>query len=297
MSLPRPPLPADPMGQRTPPMRRLGELLDPALGDLLARPSPHPSAVTSLPSSQSTPPPRSACPCRGEGTLLADLTAATAARLIIVDRYASRAVVICPDCEVGRARAAAWSGLPNEARGLYLDALRAYRPQQEALEAIAVLLREPRGWLTLAGGYGTGKTTLIYATLNHLAEQGIYGRYTTAPDLIDHLRDALRDADGRAHSERLERLKAVPVLAVDELDKYRATEYAEEAIFKLFDHRYRERGSLATLIGYNRERGDRIPPFLLSRIRDGRFRLVQLDGADLRPAQTEDPATAWATGE
>lgn len=281
---------------RDPPMHRLGDLLEAAHRDLL--PSSHrPSVGTSLPNSPSTPPQRSACRCRGDGTLLSEVEAALAAQLIIVDRYGSSALVVCPDCEAGRRRAAAWSGLPDEARGLSLTTLRAYQPQREALEAIAALIREPHGWLTLAGGYGTGKTTLIYAALNHLADVGVYGRYVTAPALIDHLRDAIRDEDGRAHSERLERLKTVPVLAVDELDKYRPTEYAEEAIFKLFDHRYRERRTLATLIGYNRERGDRIPPFLASRIRDGRFRLVTLDGADLRPAQRDDPAAAWATGE
>lgn len=221
--------------------------------------------------------------------LLASLEEATAAQLICVDHYGSSVLVICPDCESGRARATAWSGLPDEARGLRLTTLRQRPEQATAVQAVAQFVVEPRGWLTFAGGYGTGKTTLIYAALGHLADVGVYGRYTTAPELLAHLRDALRDHDGRAHSERLERLKTVPVLAVDELDKYRSTEYAEEAMFQLFDHRYRERRTLATLIGYNRDRGDRIPPFLASRIRDGRFRLVELDGADLRPTQTDDP--------
>lgn len=280
-----------------PPIPRIGELLDQALGDLLSRPSPPAPPPRNLPPSPSTPPRPGGCHCRGEGTLLTTPAEATAAQLIVVDRYGSSVLVLCPACERGRARAASWSGLPDEARGLSLDALRAHPAQRPAVEAIVALLRAPHGWLTLVGGYGTGKTTLIYAALNHLAAQGVYGRYVTAPGLINHLRDALRDQDGRAHSARLERLKSVPVLAVDELDKYRGTEYAEETIFDLFDHRYRERRTLATLIGYNRERGDRIPPFLASRMRDGRFTMVELDGPDLRPAVRDDPAAVWARGE
>lgn len=289
---PPPDSPAD--RRRDAPMPRIGALLDQALSDLLPPHAPPPPRERSGSGSPSSTPPSSAYPCRcRDGVLLAAPEAATAARLITVERYGSSVLVICPDCAAGQARAARWSGLPDEARGVYMTTLRRRPDQAAAVAAVAAFAATPRGWLTLAGGYGTGKTTLIYAALNHLAAAGIYGRYTTAPALLDHLRDALRDQDGRAHSERLQRLQTVPVLAVDELDKYRATDYAEEAIFQLFDYRYRERRTLATLIGYNRDRDDRIPPFLASRIRDGRFRLVELGGVDLRPVQL-DP---WETGE
>ena len=285
-----------------PPMARLGDLLDEALSDLgvlkdvMPRPAPPLPAKSGTPRPSSISPPSAwICRCRGEGAILIDLSIAQTAQLIIIDRYGSNALVLCPACAVGQERAWIWSGLPDEARGIRLSTLRQRPDQIAALQAVAGFVADPRGWLTLVGGYGTGKTTLIYAALGHLADRGVHGRYTTAPDLIDHLRDAVRDTDGRAHSERLERLKTVPVLAVDELDKYRATDYAEEAIFKLFDHRYRARRTLATLIGYNRERSDRIPPFLASRIRDGRFRLVDLDGADLRPGQDDTPGAVWAT--
>lgn len=215
--------------------------------------------------------------------------------MIVLDRYGNSALVVCHACPAGKERARSWSGLPADAQGLTLNSLRVHPAQRSAFQAVAELIRNPVGWLTLVGGYGTGKTTLMYAALNHLASQGMYGRYVTAPALLDHLRDALRDEDGRAHSERMERLKTTPVLAVDELDKYRATEYADEALFMLFDYRYRARNELVTLIGYNRDRGDRIPPFLTSRIRDGRFRLIELTGPDLRPSV--HAGNPWDRGE
>lgn len=285
-------MPAQPIDQDLP-MRSLGDVIrsQQQLGEL-PQPSaaPNPATPISSASVPALPRPRrsvstSDCPsCGTSGVVPTTAERARALRLIVVDTYyGDRAVAICPDCPAGAARAAAWSGLPDEARGIRLDCgLRAIAEQMPAIKRVAAFLAEPRGWLTLAGGYGVGKTTLIYAALNHLADVGIYGRYLTAPELLDELRDALRDVDGRAHSDRLKRLFALPVLAIDELDKYYATEYAEETIFKLFDARYRERATVATLLGYNLGRQERIPPFLLSRINDGRFELVKMHGPDLR---------------
>jgi DNA replication protein DnaC len=128
---------------------------------------------------------------------------------------------------------------------------------------------------------------LLYATLGHLADAGMFDVYTTAPDLLDHLRAAIRDQNGNAQSERLRRMAAEPVLAIDELDKYRPTAYADEAIFKLFDAHYRAWATTATLIAYNDASG--IPLFLRSWTRDGRFRLIEIGGPDLRPALRTTP--------
>jgi hypothetical protein len=238
------------------------------------------------------------CPlCRGGGQVEATAEEAERYRLLVTGRYYERVLAICPaGCAEGHARAWAWSGLPEEARGVRLGGpgLDKHKPaQQEAIGAIKALLKAPRGWLTLAGGYGTGKTTLLYATLNHLAGAGVYGRYTTAPDLLDWLRDAIGDVRGESPGGRLRQLRDAPVLAVDELDKYNATAFAEEAVLKLFGTRYERRATHITLIGYNLDGAERIPPFLRSRIRDGRFRLVEMPGSDLRPSLS-DP---WERGE
>jgi DNA replication protein DnaC len=219
-----------------------------------------------------------------------DAAVAAAQQLVVSDVYRAGArqvaLALCGGCNAGRQLARTWSGLPPEADAVRLDNDRLVAlddpDYDQALAAIADLIRQPRGWLTLAGGYGTGKTTLIYAALNHLADRGIYGRYTTAPELLDSLRDGLAPGVETAGS-RLSRLAAVPVLAVDELDKYSATAFAEEQIFKLFHRRYQQRATHATLLGYNLDGADRVPPFLASRIRDGRFWYVELRGADMRP--------------
>lgn len=229
--------------------------------------------------------------CGGGGLLITTAAQAATERLIVSARYAERVLVICPVCDAGRAAAQAWIGLPADAAGVRLDtgALRAIDDPayDQALAAITELIADPRGWVTLAGGYGTGKTTLIYAALNHLADAGVYGKYITAPALLAYVRDGFQDTR-LSPGNRLRQLAEAPVLAVDELDKYQATEYAEAVLFELFDARYRARATHATLIGYNLDGAEKIPPFLRSRICDGRFRLITLTGGDLRPAQTRE---------
>lgn len=289
------PLPPDPNEEEQPP-KRIGDIIrDMQEANELPNSTPHPQTPRS-PIPRPALPPRpiststSSCPiCASTGIFATSPARTRDERLICIATYGEqRAVAICPACPAGAARAAAWSGLDQEARSIRLSGRFRDVPEQRlAVQAVAAFIADPRGWLTLAGDYGVGKTMLICATLNHLADVGVYGRYLTAPDLIASLRDSLRDVDGRAHSDRLARLFALPVLAIDELDKYYSTEYAEETIFRLFDARYRARSEVATLIGYNLSREERIPPFLRSRIGDGRFKLIRMHGPDLRPALGE----------
>jgi hypothetical protein len=235
--------------------------------------------------------------CNGYGTLLAYLDQARAAQLVILDvvGQGERARVIVPcNCPAGRAVAERWRGLPDEATGIYLDngRIRRIAEQKKALAEIRAFVTEPRGWLTLAGGYGVGKTRLMYAALNHLADRGIYGRYVMMPELLDELRNAVGT---NLYGERLRRLVAAPILAIDELDKMRDSDFVDDVVHAIFLARYRDRGQLGTLIGYNLAGEARIPPFLVSRIRDSRFRLVELGGVDLRPiAHKLDP---WERGD
>ncbi len=298
----------DPQGNPFAPMERLGDTLAAlqAAGELGGSIQTK-NAPAALPNSRPPPPfpaPSTTCPpllsrcprCDDAGLVSAAAEDATHDGLVITARYGGdRVLAVCPQCPAGAERAWAWSGLPDEARGVRLDGgLKVIAMQQEAIWAIQALLRDPRGWLTLGGGYGVGKTLLIYAALNHLADAGVYGRYTTAPDLLDWLREGIGDT--LSPGGRMRQLLEAPALAIDELDKYNATAFAEEKMFQLFRARYEQRATHVTLIGYNLDGVERIPPFLRSRISDGRFRLVQMRGSDLRPALT-GPLNPWDRGE
>jgi DNA replication protein DnaC len=231
------------------------------------------------------------CICGGSGVVLMNVDHAQQARLAILDRYGDRALTPC-DCTDGRARAAKWRNLPREANGLSLAAFRPLPAQKAAVKQALAFVADPSGWLTLIGGYGIGKTRIIYACMNDLAARGIVGRYVMMPELLNELRSALRDDD---YGERLRRFVEAPLLAVDELDKIRDSDFVDEVLQAIFLARYQERETLSTIIGYNADGAERIPPFLRSRIRDSRFRLVEMAGPDLRPiAGTLDP---WDRGE
>lgn len=241
---------------------------------------PQLTTTPSLPSGSTPPRLRQLqCMCQGSGVVLMQTAAARAAHLVVLDTYGDRALVPC-DCTDGHARAATWRGLPDEAAGVSLATFRAMAPQHKALTEARAFVADPYGWLTLVGGYGIGKTRLIYGALNDLADAGMYGRYVMMPALLNELRDASRDGD---YSERLRRFISAPLLAVDELDKIRDTDFVDDVLHAIFLARYQDRAALATIIGYNADGADRIPPFLRSRIKDSRFRMVEMAGPDLRP--------------
>lgn len=252
--------------------------------------------LTTMPCSPRSSPAIPACQCSGAGTVYERLEVAEAEQLIIVDRYQvgerSLAIVPCV-CPAGREIARRWRSLPAEADGVTLATLRSIPAQARAREQIAAFVARPRGWLVLCGNYGTGKTKLTYACLNALADRGLFGRYMLLPDLLDELRDSIKAG---LYADKLSRIVRAPILAIDELDKFRDdSAWVGEVLEKLFLVRYREAQYTGTIVVYNRERADRLPPFLQSRITDSRFQLVELSGQDLRPiAQKLDP---WDRGE
>lgn len=248
------------------------------------------------------------CPaCDNSGLGSTSLEHARRDQLIITTQWPNCVLVICPQCTHGQELLRRWRRLPSEGEGIRLDngSLQDVPDQDQAYAAIQWLLEQRCGWLTLAGGYGVGKSMLLYATLNHLsADYGLHGRYLTAPDLLAQLRDGIGETTGV--SGRLKELIDMPVLAIDELDKFNPTEFAAEKIFQLFNERYQSRARTITLLGFNADRASRIPPFLRSRMADARFRLVMLQGPDLRRVMwdgDEEPMNAsgagvdWTTGD
>lgn len=262
--------------------------------------------VTPPPQRKSSPLPRSphfpsaALPgcrhCLNSGHVKEDLATALSERLIVLETYpvGDRRIARVPCvCAAGRAVIASWRNMPPDAAGVMLDTITGLPDQDQAIAAVEDFIAHPIGWLTFAGNYGVGKTMLMYAALNHLADLGVYGCYITAPDLIDVLRNLIHN--GGDPDERLQRLIAAPLLAVDELDKYDATEFAQKTIFRLFHARYQSWQTTGTMLSYNLDRQRRLPPFLLSRMRDSRFQEIVMDGADVRPSAAD--LNPWDMGE
>lgn len=195
----------------------------------------------------------------------------------------------CPDCHSPKQRAAGRSPSQLEGR-LALATFENYRPGQgnkAAFQAVSAFARRPRAWLTLWGSYGLGKSHLLAAAVNSCLARGLTAAYYTLPDLLDRLRAGY---DGGDYSPLLERLRAIDLLALDEVDKVHLTSWAGEKIYQLADARYRRLAESGTLFALNvdpragLDSGSYLQlQYLFSRMLDGHSQVIQLAGDDARP--------------
>lgn len=157
---------------------------------------------------------------------------------------------------------------------------------------IRPLLTQGFGFAFIYGSYGTGKTTLLKATVEEAIGLGLEAKFTTSVELLDDLRGAFDgDNPNIELPARVKRWRSVPVLALDEVERINATSFVEERLFQLLNDRYQdaiEEHSL-TLLASNLPPAKQ-PGYLSSRLNDGRCELVNLVGVDVRPGlkyQTE----------
>lgn len=126
-------------------------------------------------------------------------------------------------------------------------------------------------WLVLGGSLGWGKTHLGLAVLNWRIDHpdaGPPGKYVNCPDLLGALRAGI---DGGDFEQTLTLYREVPLLMLDDLgaeyQRRRGDEvsWADEQIYRVMDHRYRE--EMPTIVTINVPQG-RIPARLRDRLRD-----------------------------
>lgn len=152
------------------------------------------------------------------------------------------------------------------------------RPGAQAMVLSArALLAGNVSLLTVWGPPGNGKTTLAAAIVNAAVADGRGAVYVTLAALLERLRAQYDDGGQR---DLLREYQAVPVLALDEVDKPRLTDWGREQLFALLDARYRQ--ALATVVVLNANPDDALPPWIVSRLREGD--IVRNDDPDMRPA-------------
>jgi DNA replication protein DnaC len=100
---------------------------------------------------------------------------------------------------------------------------------------------EPRGWLVILGGYGCGKTHLAAAIANEQVERGRLALFVVVPDLLDHLRATYSPHSPTTYDERFNQVRNAPLLILDDLGTQSSTEWAQEKLFQIFNHRYNTR--------------------------------------------------------
>lgn len=93
----------------------------------------------------------------------------------------------------------------------------------------------PKGWLLIVGGVGTGKTHLLYATVGALLQRGVPVYADTMPDLLDKLRDSISSHKVQAV---IETASTVNVLALDDFGVEQATPFALEKTYQILNARW-----------------------------------------------------------
>lgn len=202
-------------------------------------------------------------------------------------------MVVCPDPKgvhglEGAKRLAQIAGLlPQELELRLSDVLpRSDGSGTAAMVALAKqFVEKPFGFLTLWGGYGNGKTLTLQAIVNELrVEHSIVGAYVRFYDLLEWIRAGFaRDAVHDART-RYERIKALPLVAVDEMDGARMTEWADEFRRAWLDDRYRMAvaGEAHTVFAMNADPRT-LPGDVWDRLRDGRFAVHHNPDPSARP--------------
>lgn len=155
------------------------------------------------------------------------------------------------------------------------------------VSACKEFLAYPFQIVTIYGGPGNGKTMVLQAAVNQSVEAGRRAVYVTSFDLISYIRAAFNSQDKKVIDEdaysRLRRFEEIEILAIDEFDKVRMTEWVQEQITDLIDRRYRLalEGQAGTLIAMNGDPAN-LPDWIYSRLRDGRNQIVNNTDNDVR---------------
>ena len=166
-----------------------------------------------------------------------------------------------------------------------LSDIKPVKGNEEMLAAAQAMATESYGWLYVWGGPGNAKSEVLIAIVNEI---NTYGRgpamYVTFSHLLNWVRDAFKDNAPDSYLMRFQQVLGVKLLAIDEMDKARSTEFSDEFRFHFLDERYRQaiRGETQIVFASNTN-PDKLPFAIYDRIRDGRFRIVENKAGSARP--------------
>ncbi len=151
-----------------------------------------------------------------------------------------------------------------------------------AYDSVLAFGKDPQGWLVLKGGYGSGKTHLAAAIANYRIAQGQMVIFVNTPDLLDHLRAAYSPSSDVGFDERFQQVRNAPLLILDDLGSQSNTDWAQEKLYQIFNHRYN--AAMPTVVTTNQEL-ETIEGRIRSRLVDHRLvKIITIAVPDFRHA-------------
>jgi DNA replication protein DnaC len=158
---------------------------------------------------------------------------------------------------------------------------------RRTFEECLAYARDPKGWLVLSGGFGSGKTHLAAAIANHRLSVGQPVVFVVVPDLLDSLRAAFASDTTASIEEMLAQIRDTPLLILDDLGSHNATPWAQEKLFQILNHRYNAR--LPTVVTTNQSL-DELDPRVASRLSDTDLsQQHQIPASDFRGGPVRGP--------
>lgn len=162
---------------------------------------------------------------------------------------------------------------------------------EPAIAQIESAIRNGFGWIYIYGTFGVAKTFLLKSAIAKLLRAGEEAAYVRMATIIDNLRSAFDEKNndrGIVDQNKLDWWAEIPFLAIDEFDRVRATSFSTERQFVLLDRRYesaiRERS--VTIMASNKSpdqlTNEGVDAYLVDRIEDGRFAIVEIQGPGFR---------------
>jgi len=184
------------------------------------------------------------------------------------------------------------SGLSKRMKGYTLENFDPYASPPSTVRAVEKVEEYLNNWdenresgrgLYLSGDVGTGKTHLAVAVMNELIRRKrVPALFVTVPELLDNLRGAYNDL-GRNLDEWMDTVKNADLLVLDDLGSERPTEWVQERIFVIVNHRYRE--ALPTIFTSNigpkdvaTQLGERTASRIIAMCEEG----IDIEGDDYR---------------
>lgn len=165
--------------------------------------------------------------------------------------------------------------------------------------ALISVLERGFGLIYIHGEPGIGKTIMVKAAVILAQHRYDYpAQYVRLSAMMNSLRSNYGTQTGQAdYLKELEKLCSVQVLCVDEMGRDRQTDFSKQTLSELMDRRYTLATSKKGITIFTSNYSPELifEPYIVDRIRDGRFQVISLGSPSLRPAMqyTEIEPTEW----